>query len=96
MSIERTNPYEDAARERKAIALVVVIARLRPENGSLLVSRMLDGHDEFWLAASQAAGVHVPGRETRERVVALLAAGEEVSRRIGPIEQPADPFAEIG
>lgn len=78
------NPYEAAARERKASRLAIFLA------GKNITAADADGMDERgWNAAGALAGVHLPiSGETRARTVDLLRSGEA--------SRPADVFEGLG
>jgi hypothetical protein len=96
MAVERSNPHEEAARERKAAAIVVALEPLPDCTGDAVARLVDDGL--FWSNVAQRAGVNVPSQATRERVVAILRARDVQHARLAAdrlavlVDQPADPF----
>jgi hypothetical protein len=60
---ERSNPFREGARRTKADMLIVLFKKYRYTLE--LLERMTD---KDWAVASEAAGVNVPGKQTREMV----------------------------
>lgn len=78
-----SNPYQEAARTKKAIRLAVAI---RAADGTAQSAELMNNGQ--WKMASQAAGVNPPSRETITEVIAQLRAMESYKKFEG------DPFPE--
>lgn len=66
----QSNPYETLARSRKAAAIAKAIAESLPSGQALPAE--LPAHT--WTLAAKAANVPNPSDETKQRVMAILAA----------------------
>ncbi len=75
-SMNRTNPYEDDARRKKAIKLADAIA-----GAGLKSADLLNFNDGVWASAAAHAGTSMPSTETIAMVGDLLRAREEAAKR---------------
>lgn len=82
-NMTRTNPHENAARARKAIRILDVLAAI---DRDLQVAQLCRLSDEDWRRAAVLAGCRPPSLKTRHEVMWLLAQRNELA---------GDPFCRI-